>query len=128
MPYFIKTYTALGKQQWYVANETTVGENFAEKWNAHPERAAAFFEWHRHIFADVEQLSELEGSDRITKSLSQAFGNGPVNQVMNAMAEEVSAGRKDRTLSVAPHVGIVTGGAVAKGTTSVPSNTFFGRR
>jgi hypothetical protein len=128
MPYFIETYALNGKPQWRVANETTEGENFAEKWNLHPERAAAFSEWHGRILADVEQLAELEGNDRITKSLAHAFGSQPVNQVVTAMAEEVNAARRGRTLAVAPKTGIVTGATAAQRATAVRSNTFYGRK
>lgn len=128
MPYFIETYSMFGKPHWLIANETTEGENFAEKWNLHPERAAAFFEWHGRIIADVEHLAELEGSDRVTKSLTQAFGSQPVKQVVTAMAEEVNAARRDRTLAVAPKIGIVTGVTTSQRATSVRTNTFFGRK
>lgn len=127
MPYFIEPYTLGAKPQWRIANETTEGENFAEKWNLHPERAAAFFEWHGRILGDVAQLAELEGNDRITKSLAQAFGSQPVNQVVAAMAEEVNAARRDRTLAVVPKIGIVTGATTAQRAMPVRSNTFYGR-
>ncbi|WP_234729626.1 nucleotidyltransferase domain-containing protein [Acidocella facilis] len=128
MPYYIESYTQYGKPQWYVANETTEGENFAEKWNLHPERAAAFFEWHRQILADVEHLATLEGSDQVTKSLAQAFGSQPVNQVVAAMAEEINMARQHRMLSVAPKIGIVTGASAVPRATPVRSNTFYGRK
>lgn len=128
MPYFIDTYTLNGEAQWLITNETTEGENFAEKWNLHPERAAAFYEWHGRILEDVGQLAELEGSDRVTKSLAQAFGSQPVNQVVTAMAKEVNAARRDRTLAVAPSIGIVTGATATPRMTQVCSNTFYGKK
>jgi hypothetical protein len=33
MPRFIETQSVDGRQQWFTWNETTIGENFAEKWN-----------------------------------------------------------------------------------------------
>ena len=128
MPYFIEIYTLYGKPQWRIANETTEGENFAEKWNLHPERAAAISEWHGRILADVEQFAELEGNDRVTKSLAKAFRSQPVNQVVTAMAEEVNAARRDLTLAHLPKIGIVTGATAAQRATPVRSNTFYGRK
>ena len=32
-------------QQFYIENPSYKGENFADKWNTHPERATAFFKW-----------------------------------------------------------------------------------
>ena len=127
MPYFIEKNSLHGKPQWLIPNETTEGENFAEKWNVHPERGAAFFEWHRRILADLEQLAELEGSDSITKSLSQAFGRRPVDQVSAAMADEVNSGRRNGTLGIIPNVGIATGVSAFPRAASVRPNTFFGR-
>lgn len=128
MPYYIESSTQHGKPQWYVANETTDGENFAEKWNLYPERAVAFFEWHRKILADVERLVTLEGSDQVAKSLAQAFGSQPVDQVVTAMAEEVNSARQHGMLSVAPKIGIVTGAFAVPQAAPVRSNTFYGRK
>jgi hypothetical protein len=126
MPWFIEQSTLYGKPHWVIANEATEGENFAEKWNAHPERAFAFYEWHARMLSDVQQLATLEGSDRVTKRLEEAFGSQPVRQVVNAMAEEVNIARRNHTLAVAPVVGIVTS-ATAPRATPVRSNTFYGR-
>ena len=42
----------MARDQWYIWNETTHGENFAEKWNRRPERAEAFFAWHARFYSD----------------------------------------------------------------------------
>ena len=120
-------YTLSGQLKWRVANETTSGENFAEKWNLHPERAAAFYEWHQRVLADVGQLAELEGSDRITKSLGQSFGTQAANDVAAIMAEEVNAARQGKTVSVARGLGVLTGATSAIRSAPVRANTFFGR-
>jgi hypothetical protein len=57
MPQMLQTGTVAGRVNWYLWNQTTAGENFCEKWNKHPERAVAFFEWHGRIVADVERLA-----------------------------------------------------------------------
>src|SRR4029077_296491 len=41
---------------WFIWNETTKGENFAEKWNRRPELAEAFFTWHGRFCADLAEL------------------------------------------------------------------------
>ncbi len=43
MPDIIETRPIGGGLQWFIWNETTSGENFAEKWNRDPSRAKAFF-------------------------------------------------------------------------------------
>jgi hypothetical protein len=52
MPDFI----AFDGAAWSIPNETTRGENFAEKWNAKPALAAAFHAWHRKASAAVDEL------------------------------------------------------------------------
>lgn len=37
MPAFIEERSVDGRRQWFIWNDTTAGENFAEKWNKHPE-------------------------------------------------------------------------------------------
>ncbi|WP_258119996.1 hypothetical protein [Mesorhizobium onobrychidis] len=42
MPHFIDRPFVNGQRMYVVANETTIGENFAERWNKEPARATAF--------------------------------------------------------------------------------------
>jgi hypothetical protein len=43
MPFFIQIDDSTGRRRWFIWNETTDNENFAEKWNADPRRAPAFY-------------------------------------------------------------------------------------
>lgn len=43
MPDSIESEVIGGARLWFIWNETTSGENFAEKWNRDPRRAEAFF-------------------------------------------------------------------------------------
>ena len=54
-----------------MANETTIGENFAERWNTEPARVPAFYGWHAKALADFEAVAQLEGLDVITKRLER---------------------------------------------------------
>lgn len=124
MPRFIETRDVNGRLQWFVWNETTEGENFAEKWNHDPRRAQAFFDWHRVAVADLGQLAELEGLDRLSKSLGQSFGEGPVASMLDKMSMEISDARKAGRLSVAPLLGVTA--VPTPRSTPVRSNTFYG--
>jgi hypothetical protein len=75
MPGFIQTRAESGRKLWFIWNETTTGENFAEKWNAESARAEAFFAWHARALSDIEGLSSIEGLDQLMKSLGSAFGD-----------------------------------------------------
>jgi hypothetical protein len=123
MPRFIETEVVEGRQQWFIWNETTIGENFAEKWNGDARRARSFFAWHERALADIEHLVAVEGLDRLTRSLSESFGSGPANDALARLTNDISAARAAGLLSVAPAVGL-RGNTLAG--TSVRRNTFFG--
>jgi hypothetical protein len=123
MPVFIDVEIKGGERRWHVWNETTEGEDFAEKWNEEPDRAAAFFQWHTQVLRDIDRLVEVDGLDQLKKSLSTTLGAQPVAKAFADMTSTVSAARSTGSLKVAPAVGLTT--AATTGTT-VRANTFFG--
>ena len=76
--------------QWFIWNETTSGENFAEKWNRRPERAEAFYAWHHRLSSDLAQLEAVSGLDRLGDLLKRLFGSRPSTAAINAITERVS--------------------------------------
>jgi hypothetical protein len=110
---------------WSIPNETTHGENFAEKWNAKPALAAAFYAWHRKCVSDLERLLELVGRDQIQKSLSDTFGSAVASQAMQPLTDRIGSDRAVRRLVVAPGIGL-KGAASSSAGTMVRPNTFFG--
>lgn len=126
MPEFVGRTLPDGSPGYYIPNETTHGENFAERWNDDPRRAQAFFAWHRKAVADLEALALQEGSDRVRSLMDEAFGSWPVARAFTALDEEVARARGTGLLRVAPLVGLTTA-ATAFASTPVRSNTFFGR-
>jgi hypothetical protein len=124
MPNSIETHVNGTGVEWYLWNQTTVGENFCEKWNKHPERARAFFEWHGKLVADVEHLAAAEGLDDVRRLLGDVVGRSPANAALDALTARVSTARTGNRLSVTKPAGLILGTAV--GATPVRSNTFFG--
>lgn len=124
MPHFIDKPVVNGRRIYVVANETTVGENFAERWNTEPARAAAFYEWHAKALADFEALPDLQGIDVIGKSLEGSLGSSVVRKVIDARTDSISQARTAKKLYVAPTVGLTLSSAA--NATPVRSNTFFG--
>ena len=114
-----------GRPQWFIWNETTTAENFAEKWNADSQRAAAFFNWHTRALADIQSLPNIEGLDRLTKSLRESFGTVPAERALAGLTADISSARARGILSVAPAVGLRIG--QSPGTTTVRPNTFYGK-
>jgi hypothetical protein len=124
MPHFIQVDTSSGRRQWFIWNETTDHENFAEKWNADPRRADAFYTWHAKLLADLESLTHIEGLDLLTKRLGSAFGSTPAARALDGLTEPVSAARRTGRLVAAPAVGLSV--AAVASSTSVRANTFHG--
>lgn len=127
MPEFIRIDERNGKPFYFIENETTVGENFAEKWNQDARLPAAFYAWHKGVLASVASLLQIEGSDQIGRHLSESFGvsRAQVQRIFGTHLTAVGAARTAGTLRVAPSLGIVTAPAV--GAVTVRSNTFYGR-
>jgi SMODS domain-containing protein len=122
-------FVGLENGRWIIWNETTANENFAEKWNSHPDRAASFFAWHRKFSADMAAIRSVEGLDRIAKSINDAFGDGPASVAVAHMEKSVSSSRSSGTLRYGVP-GLIGGAAAVAATASsaaVASNTFFGR-
>jgi hypothetical protein len=126
MPDFIRQQVVSDRVHWAIWNETTEGENFAERWNVEPAKAQAFFDWHAAVMRDLECLTAAEGLDRLGKSLTVSFGQAPASEVIQEMLDCVSAARTARTLSFAPAVGLTSAAVPMARATSVRSNTFFG--
>lgn len=76
MPYYIEK----RQGRWWVANPAHEQENFADKWNEHPERREAFRAWHREITAMLDELAQTQGKGLhvLTSRLSEALGDVPV--------------------------------------------------
>jgi hypothetical protein len=124
MPNSIETRVTGVGVEWYLWNQTTAGENFCEKWNKHPERAQAFFEWHTKLVADVERLATAEGLDEVRRLLAGVVGKAPANLAMDALTERIGKARTANRLAVSKPAGLIVGAAI--GTTPVRGNTFFG--
>jgi len=124
MPHFIDRLVVNGQRIYVVANETTIGENFAERWNTEPARVVAFYEWHAKALADFEVLLNLEGIDIVAKSLEKSLGGPLVRMVIDARTAGISQARIGKKLYVAPTVGLTLSNVA--NATPVRPNTFFG--
>lgn len=121
MPVFIDKGHSNGVRQWYIWNETTDGENFAEKWNREPKLADAFYAWHARALNDVEKMIGLAGLDTLNKSLAASFGEAPVAKAIESLTSAVSSARSAGGLTIRPTAGLTAGVGMV-----VRTNTFFG--
>ena len=120
---FILQFPSGGRLMWFIENESTQGENFAEKWNSHPERYEAFFAWHARLLSDVERLHEAAGMDQVQKAIGDSFGQAEAKLAFDSIVEDLSAARTSGGLFVAGS-GLTTAARI--GAVQVKKNTFFG--
>lgn len=125
LPDFILVTEIRGVVRYEVPNETTEGENFAERWNEDPRLAPAFYSWHRQAVADLDALLAAQGVDGVGRELGRAMGPTEANSALRKLEGEVSAARDSGRLSVVSGIGLTSR---ATSSAAIPQNTFFGRQ
>lgn len=125
MPVFIEKVVVEGRGCFLVANETTAGENFAERWKDDARLSLAFNAWHGRALADFEAIAQAEGQDVLQKSLREAIGEAPVRKAADEMRDSFARARAAGVLGVSAGVGVSA--APMAHATPVKANTFFGR-
>lgn len=124
MPAYI-TVGADGKL--WVPNPVNPYENFAEKCNAHPERAKAFGEWHARFKADADALAAARGIDEVKRLLARMLGDDTAVMVLKEYTDRMSANRGAGGLAVAKSTAGAIGVAAATAASpAIRTNTFFG--
>jgi hypothetical protein len=69
------THVIRSDNKYIIANPTNPLENFADKWEAHPERAEAFFQWAHKAKADFVQLAALVDRNTMTDLMEGVVGS-----------------------------------------------------
>jgi len=118
---FIKITKYQGRTYYEIPNETTEGENFAEKWNSHPERAESYFEWKTNALENIEKTINIDGLDMIGEHLSKSFGKSVIESSIKSMTSNINTARKSQSLFIASGLGLSTNAGA-----EIKSNTFFG--
>lgn len=110
-------------QQFYIENPSYKGENFADKWNTHPERATAFLQWLYAARKDLVDGSLLQYNRiEMGNHLKECFGSETGKAVFNSEAETVRSAIAAGTLKVDTSTGNIS----KYGTVSVPPAHHFG--
>ena len=81
MPLFIENRDGV----WWVQNLVDDGENFADKWNEHPERRAVFMEWLEKVGSDIDKVSRSASLTAGLAMLDESLGQQTMNKVATAM-------------------------------------------
>lgn len=109
-----------------VANPTTTGENFADKWKRGPEYSIAFATWQQQALADFGRLAEQEGRDRLQESFRGLFGARETDPVFSAQTERLNTQRLQQAAALTPLVGATTKGLLNAAGLPIRRTDFFG--
>ncbi len=109
--------------QYYIENPSFARENFAEKWNEHPERAKAFFDWLRKATEDIAN-SRIYSFSRVElgNHIKRTFGDKTGIDVISDMAEKERAEIASGTRKVDPSSGKLS----TTGVILVPTTHHYG--
>ena len=110
--------TAKKDGEYYIENPTYTGEekeNFADKWNKHPERATAFLRWVKQAKVDlnIEKMQQMTLPE-LGRHIKKILGDKTGDRVFNALAEETRKGIQDENLKLDSKTGKISAlGAIA---------------
>ena len=108
---------------YYISNPRLPSENFADKWNEHPERADAFIKWIRQAREDFVSNSLFSKSRiEMANHVKRVFGMKAGTNLFTRMAERDYSNIKSGTLKVDTQ----TGSLSKTGTILVPENHHHG--
>jgi hypothetical protein len=85
---------------WWVPNPVDPDENFADKWNDHPERREAFLEWVRKVRADFSRAARDATLEEAAEDLSHILGDRAIWAAAQNMGLQIFS-----TLPVLAHSG-----------------------
>lgn len=113
--------------EYHIDNPTYTGgdvENFADKWNEHPERATAFFAWlnkAKHDLVDTRINNLLR--TQLAENFSQALGATTARNVFNEIAKEERAAIENQSKKI----DTTTGAISSSGSVPIPRSHHYGQ-
>jgi hypothetical protein len=101
-------------ERYIVANPVEPRENFADRWNGNPERAAAFFRWIEQAKADFEGLSRAgDGLDTVIRKMAGMLGDRPAQDASQGLSRGIVESRRQGQLSYGVGTGMLVGASAA---------------
>jgi hypothetical protein len=77
--------------KYIILNPTDSMENFADKWETHPERAEAFFSWLKQAREDFYSVGQQAEHSQMSKLLENRIGQNVTNQLSQTLKSETSS-------------------------------------
>ena len=113
--------------EYHIDNPTYTGaevENFADKWNEHPERATAFFEWLRKAKEDlVDKRIYSLFRTQLAESFGHALGIATTQRVFNDIAKEERIAIENQSKKIVTSTGAIS----SIGSVSIPRSHHYGK-
>lgn len=113
--------------EYHIDNPTYTGiekENFANKWNEHPERALAFFKWLKKAKEDLID-KRIYGMFRtqLAENFTQALGTATTQRVFTDIAKEERVAIENQTKKIVTSTGAIS----STGSVSIPRSHHYGK-
>lgn len=77
---------------YWIENPTDPAENFADRWQSHPERKDAFFKWLQFAREDFENIASNDNLQLVMESASVAVGDTLARKVRAGIAQKNPTG------------------------------------
>jgi len=91
-----------------ISNPVEPNENFADRWNTHPERAAMFFDWIEQARRDFETLARGGGMHSVIQKMGEVFGRRPAEVAGAKMGTGMFDARRAGRVRYATSTGALT--------------------
>ena len=108
-----------------VANPALSSENFADKWERHPQRRAAFFEWHAQFSRDLAEFLHSEKIAAIGTALEKLVGGSAKTAAFKGQAQLLNGMQGTGTLGTTSRIAALA--STSLGARGMPAHTNFGR-
>ena len=94
--------------KWWVANPVEPDENFADRWNQHPERRANFMRWLEKVQLDFSQLIQKQRLEEAIESLNAPIGTDVLAKVARSLGLQSKYSADPITAIAVPALGDIS--------------------
>ncbi|MEQ9590890.1 MAG: nucleotidyltransferase [Parvibaculaceae bacterium] len=107
-----------------ISNPTDRAENFADKWQSHPERRASFYQWLGRAKQDFADLN-MRNLGELNQPLETIFGERVARSALIKYGEQMQS-QRDQGIPIAAGTGTLASPSVKAKV--APKHTFYGSR
>jgi hypothetical protein len=122
MPKHIEARPRNGKRVLWVPNPVNDDENFADKWEANPQREIKFRAWLNKVNDDLTAALKGGGLHHVVDMLGRSLGNATLKKAAAALGIQTRAARQSGNLRMTSGTGMLG----ASGDVRVKEHTFYG--